>query len=1604
MLKNLNKTNDKFIQIKDVLLDPEDLIEHAKEVAKIHNVSKDKRPTRSLLKRLDQNFNIITSVYNSLNKLSKNNQNLSHASEWLLDNYYLIEEQVKEVKQKLTKKKYLKLRVLNNGFLKGYPRVYALTLELISHTDGRLDEEQLIKFIKAYQSQHILSIAEIWSLSLMIRIALIEYIRNLCQRIHKIQDDWTKIENLTDAPYDKLLDSVDTTIENMNRLNPVFIEYLIRQIRNKKYDIGNIKEIINNKLEQFNTALERVIEESHNEQAELKNSLGNAITSLKVVSKLDWNDIFETLCVVEGILRDDPLKVYSDMDFESRDYYRQQIADIADKTRIPETTVARKAIEIAKKESNNDENKKGHVGYYLIDNGRKKLLKELGYTGKDNFHDYPFSYYIAPIILIVFTIVTLFTIYTYRVSESILTTILTAVITVIPVSDIAVKSINWLYTHLVPPALLPKLEYRNGISEKATTLVVVPTLLPNVKTVKELVSQLEIHYLSNKEDNLYFALVGDFKDSDKKENNEDNEITKTAIKLIKELNKKYAKDEDIFFFFHRERKFSKTQNRWMGWERKRGALVELNRLLKGAEDTSYSIVTGDISKLKEKVKYVITLDADTKMPLNTAKKLIGTISHPLNKAKLDKNNKIVSEGYGIIQPRISLDIESANISLFTRIFAGQGGIDPYTTAISDIYQDLFREGIFTGKGIYDVDVFDTVLSDTIPDNSILSHDLLEGSYIRTGLATDIELVDGYPSKYNSYIMRLHRWIRGDWQLIKWLFSKVRNREGVLVENPLSTLSKWKILDNLRRSLVPVTLTLLIILGLLLLPGKAYIWVGLALLALGFPLVIEFANYLIMKYYRASRDKLNGNLIYGLKRTFYLVILLFVFLPYEGYMMADAILRTLYRVFISKKNLLEWVTAADVEKRLKNNTISFISRMRPSIFIALLVFALGIFIKPQNLLYIIPITIVWAIGPYVAYKISQPEIKGIEKLAGKDIEILRRIGRKTWAYFEDFSGEENNYLPPDNYQEDPPNGLAYRTSPTNIGFLLISILAARDFGYISTTKMIDRIEKTISTIEKLDTWKGHLYNWYDIKTLEPLRPYFISTVDNGNFIAYLITLKEGLKEYLKKPLIDKSLVKGIKDTLDLIEDKKPDDEYINFLLSKKEINLKEWRTLLKNFSNIDGEVSVWHQKLVEMINSFSEEIDEILPTEEEIEILKDLPNENFNDYIQKIISTRELTTLNNIYEKLLEKITKFINDKNNANKEKLLSIKEKILKVKNNVQDTVNKTSLLIDRIDKIIDNAKFEPLYDKKRHLFAIGYNIQDEELTNSYYDLLASEARTVSYIAIAKGEIPEKHWYKLGRALSKINGYRGLVSWTGTMFEYLMPSLIMKNYDNTLMDETYSTVIKAQKKYGKARGVPWGTSESGYFAFDIDLNYQYKAFGVPDLGLKRGLVQDMVVSCYSTLLALPFDPKGAIENIKKLISDGLEGLYGLYEAVDYTPKRLPYGEKKGIIKSFMAHHQGMSFIALNNYINENIMQKRFHSNPVMKAGEILLQEKVPIRAIITKENKELIEPLEEDKQKGREVIREFGLTKSYLPKCQLLSNGRYSILVTDKGIGYSKK
>lgn len=1614
------------------------LNQYAREMAAEYEIATSGRVSRRKFPKLEDDNLILIQAYKSTNEEVKSKGNIVPAAEWLLDNFYVIEEQIKEIQQSIPRDFYKELPILIKGKHKGYSRVYGIAMEMIAFTDGRIDEDIIVDFLKEYQKEVPLTSEELWAIPLMIRICLLQKIKDIAIYIieslkeRKLADEWALklVDGLIkskedDHPKESLRNIITEHDTTIGFIKPAYAERLLQRLRDEGADAAPIIRWVDGKLAVQHTGADEIIQLAHQQQATNQVSMGNAVTSLRLVSGLKWEDIYEELSILENILRQDPAMIYPLMEFASRDYYRHSLEKLSKMYKVDEILIAQKAVECALENDEASEERFRHIGYYIIDKGRSTLEKRLNKKKKVSLDrqlvEHALYYYFGAIGVLTLGFMLFFLSYVnYPENNLILINVLiTAIVSFIPILSIVTGLVHWIITRICNPSHLPKLELKDGIPQRYRTMVVIPTLLTSEKRVIELIEQMEVFYLANQEENLHFALVGDYKDGPSEKYDDDNIIIETAKKLINELNQRYGQDRnDIFFFFHRHRQWNANQKSWMGWERKRGALAEFNALLLGNKETSYSTKVGDLSVLG-KIVYVITLDADTQLPRDTAKKLIGAMAHPLNAPVLNSDGTRVIDGYGLLQPRIGVAVDSASRSFFSLTFSGQTGIDPYTSAVSDVYQDLFGEGIYTGKGIYHLNVFNKVLEGSIPENSVLSHDLLEGSYVRAGLVTDVELVDGYPSHYIAYSMRLHRWVRGDWQLLPWLSSRIRNKNGESIKNPLNTISKWKIIDNLRRSLLSPALFLLILLGCTFLPGPLVLWIGLAFITLIFPLVTDLAGTFLSKYQSSYSNVKLTDVFYGAKSLIWQIILTFVFLGHQAYAMADAIIRSVWRVSFTHKNMLEWVTAADSEKKFKGELRDFWRKMKESVFISIGSFIVIVLVNPSVWPLGSIIFATWVAAPYIAFRASKPKSKRTPALSEEQVGKIRRIARKTWRYFDELVVERENWLPPDNYQQEPPLGVAHRTSPTNIGLHLLSILAAHDLGYIGTLDVIQRVKKTVNTMRKLEKWKGHYYNWYNTLNLNPLKPLYVSTVDNGNFIGYLITLNQGMEELLKRPLIKKENIIGLKDVL-FVDCEKEDLEHqslLNMFLTTNSISVTEWQMLLDDLKG-QGQV------MDELITKYEEEIELFIPW---VKLLQKIPapllnekgayrgaSRKLSELLEKLNGPLTLQGILDNYLGILKSLSETIaalhkdaykspgfQDANSW----LKQLEFTLASSHSSIKGFVAQCWEIHRDIDNIIKEMDFKLLYDEKRELFSIGFNVEDGQLTKSYYDLLASEARQASFIAIAKGDIPQKHWFKLGRSLTLVGDLRVLISWSGTMFEYLMPLLIMKKYDYTLLDETYTAVVRGQKQYTEQRRIPWGISESGFYAFDLHLNFQYKAFGIPQLGLKRGLVNDMVIAPYATMLALPIEPVSAFKNIEVLLDEGMDGHYGLYEAIDYTPERLPKKRKSMVVKSFMVHHQGMSLLAINNYLNNNIMQARFHSVPMIKATELLLQERMPSKEIYIKEYEEgeALDPEQSRQHQEIRARRTFSSPDTPIPETNLLSNGNYTVMLTNSGGGFSQ-
>jgi cyclic beta-1,2-glucan synthetase len=1567
--------------------------QHGKTLAGLHKLGLGRARDR-LLTRLAENEDVLLGVRNLLTEAIKATRRITPAGEWLLDNFYLIEEQIRTARKHLPKGYSRELPRLLEGPSAGLPRVYDIALEMISHGDGRVDPESLSIFVTAYQTVTALKLGELWAIPIMLRLALIENLRRIGTRIAADRID----RNLADYWADKMTDiagkdpkSLILTIADMARSNPPmvssFVAEFVRRLQGQSIALAMPLTWIEQRLSESGLTIKQIVQSENQKQAADQVSMSNSIGSLRFLDAMDWRAFVEAMSDVERTLREDTGGVYGKMDFPTRDRYRHVVEKIAKRSRLSESEVAREAIQLARESAsrNGCDARSAHVGFYLIDKGLAELeqIAEVRHSTSESLqgigYTFPLIFYVGTITLItaIFTGSLLAKAYAGAHPNWLLALI--GILSMLGASQLAVALVNWLVTLVATPHPLPRMDFSKGIPPESSTLAVVPTMLISAQNIEDLIEALEVRFLANRDENLHFGLLTDFRDAAEETIPEDNQLLRLARQKIEELNIKYRRAKgDTFFLFHRPRSWNPRDRIWMGYERKRGKLAELNSLLRGGSRDRFSLVVGNTAVLSN-VKYVITLDTDTQLPRDSAWQFVGAMAHPLNRARYDEDKQRVVAGYGILQPRVAASLPGTNRSRYARMCGSEPGIDPYTRAVSDVYQDLFHEGSFIGKGIYDVDAFERALNGRFPENRILSHDLLEGCYVRAGLLSDVMVYEEYPSRYSVDVSRRHRWIRGDWQIARWLLSGLpgSDPDARLQKNPLSGLSQWKIFDNLRRSLVPSALTLLLLLGWTVLPS-AWFW---TLSVIGIILIPSLIASVLDVLQKSGDVLLRQHLAASVRftrRRFAQAAFSLVCLPYEAFYSLDAIMRTTWRMLVTHKRLLEWNPLSAPERTSCTGLASSCRTMwiAPVIATATVIYLL--LSGPAALAEAGPILGLWFFSPAIAWWISRPLVRRRARLSADQTIFLRKLSRKTWAFFETFVDPEDNWLPPDNYQEYPVAVALHRTSPTNMGLALLANLSAHDFGYISTGQLIKRTANAFHTMKTLERYRGHFYNWYDTRSLKPLLPIYISTVDSGNLAGHLLTLRQGLLALPDQKIIGARLFDGLSDTLMILVGIFADTPGVvapaglAHLRQGLESALKSPPTKLMAARQCLDHLALSAAEVVAGIDAdrenpagwwaraFARQCRDVL---DELTLL----NPPTVSGIDEIPTLRELAGLGN--QRAIERIA------------------------------AIEQLALQASELSRM----EYDFLFDKASRLLAIGYNLSERRRDLSYYDLLASEARLCSFVAIAQGQLPQESWFALGRLLTTAGGEPILLSWSGSMFEYLMPLLVMPTYEHTLLDQTYKAAVARQIEYGKKRGVPWGISESGYNTIDVHLNYQYRAFGVPGLGLKRGLAEDLVIAPYASALALMIDPEEACLNLQRLAAEGFEGKYGFYEAIDYTPSRLPRRQSPAVVRSFMAHHKGMSFLSLAYLLLDRPMQKRFESDPLFQATMLLLQERIPRATAFYSHTAEPSDLHAASDSVETPPVRVFSSPDTPIPEVQLLSNGRYHVMITNAGGGYSR-
>ncbi|ROM89664.1 glycosyl transferase [Pseudomonas brassicacearum] len=1555
--------------VREALFGIERLEQHAASLAVAQRVTPRPPAVLSLHVRLDDNAAILLAAYRASAAELESGQSVVPAAEWLLDNYHIVEEQIREIRDDLPPGYYRQLPKLAEGPFAGYPRVFGLAWAFVAHTDSHLDLEMLRCFIDAYQRVQPLTIGELWAVAITLRIVLIENLRRLAEQINDGRVARADADELADRllePASALAALADIAARPLGPLPELFAAHLAKRLRDQDPRTTPALGWLDERLQEQGVSIEDVVQHAQQRQGASNVTVRNIITSMRLISDTDWAKLFESVSLVDARLRAG--SAFALMDFPTRNLYRSAIEQLARGSALSELEVADRALEaslLAESAEQGEEwgGRASDPGYHLIAEGRPALERAMGFRAPLRLRISRFNIrlgiggYVGGIFLLTALLLALMAWALAVPSVAVGWILLFLLSMFVPVTEVATALVNRVITWSFGAITLPGLELSAGVPPALRTLIAVPTLLTSEADLLEQIERLEVHHLAGIGGDLAFALLADGVDAQQEELDSDEHLLTVAAEAIGQLNRRYGPGPggQRFFLLCRRRLFNASEQCWMGWERKRGKLHELNRLLRGGGETSFMPIAGEAPHVPSGVRYVITLDADTRLPREAALRLIGKMAHPLNHPRFDAALKRIVSGYAILQPRVTPSLPlGGKGSFYQRVFSGPGGMDPYAAAVSDVYQDLFGEGSYTGKGIYDVDAFEAALGGRVGDNRLLSHDLFEGIFARAGLASDVEVVEESPARFDVTAKRLYRWTRGDWQLLPWVFGHWTGPQAV----PL--VGRCKMFDNLRRSLfAPFALASLVFCWWLPLP-LALLATLFVLATLMIPALLPSVCSLLPQRRGIRLRNHFGMLGADLRRAILQIVLSLAFLADLAWRMGDAIGRTLMRVFSSHDHLLEWTTAAQTSSCPLPDLSGSYRQMAGGTVLALLMSAAGLALVPSSWPLVGPLALLWLAAPALALLSSRPSKVARQRTASPlDAHALRLTARHTWRFFETFVTAEDNLLPPDNFQEQPKPVLAHRTSPTNIGLYLLSAVAARDFGWAGSMETLERLEATMATLEKLPRYRGHFFNWYATRDLRALDPAYVSSVDSGNFAGHLIVLANACEEWRESPLAAQEACRGLMDDLWLVQ------EAIARLsgaggepLRQLREDLEDVRVYLAGLQAFDGR----------------------LPN------LKRLTEKAVKVAV-RVAPVGEGDDLLFWVEALRKAVAEHLRDRT--------------------LPDEARST--LAQRLQTLADTARamagamdFGFLLDPERKLLSIGYSQADNRLDPNCYDLLASEARLASLFAIAKGDAPTRHWFRLGRTATPVPGGSALISWSGSMFEYLMPSLVMRAPAGSLLEQSNRLVVALQESYGRSLGIPWGISESAYNARDLEFTYQYSNFGVPGLGLKRGLSENVVIAPYATGLAAMIDPQAARRNYERLAGMGAQGRYGFYEALDFTRSRLPDDESVAIVRCFMAHHQGMTIVAIANTLHDGRMRCRFHREPMIQACDLLLQERVPRDVVLAHPRAEEVTVSATEGRSETPTQRRI-TAGGGAPITHLLSNGRYALMLTSAGGGYSR-
>ena len=1591
----------------------ERLEQHAESLATAQTTAPERAKGRRLLPRVRENGKVLLAGYRNIVEAVRQKSEITQAEEWLLDNFHVVDGQIREIRDHLPGSFYRLLPKIAEGHhLGGYPRVYGLAWAYVAHTDSRFDVETLKAFVRAYQRVQTLGIGELWAIAIHLRVALLENLRRLTELVIRARQGRAGADQVADRllglsgrpaePVDDVLGRLGTA-----PLASAFAVQFLQRLRDQPLAVAPALDWLNETLAAQGTSQGEIVAQVHQAEAAANVTVRNIITSMRWMSSISWPEFFEGVSLVDETFRTAP--GFAAMDFATRNKYREAVEELSRGSTWSELDVAREAVALAREARRErtpphtgldaapapseapsaafavPERREEDPGYYLVSGGRWAFEERLDYRLpmrvriRRAWRTHATSGYFGLIAVLTALLLASPLFLTWSAGVGVPILILLGILALVPASDIAVALVHRLVTIVVPPRLLCKLDLARGVPAEMRTMVVVPWLLTSHEGIEESIERLQVHYLANPEGHLHFALLTDWRDAAHERMPGDEELLAELAEGIAGLNDRYRSPRgggDRFILLHRRRLWNETEGRWMGWERKRGKLHELNRLLRGATDTTFIPVNGRPPTVPDGVRYVITLDADTRLPGRAAYRLVGTMAHPLNRPSVNPELGRVVQGYAILQPRITPSLPTGpGSTTYQRIVSGPGGVDPYAAAVSDVYQDLFGEGSYTGKGIYDVDAFEAALAGRVPENALLSHDLFEGVFARAGLVTDIDLFEEFPTNYEVAVRRHHRWVRGDWQLLPWILGHRNTEPAKSRRTRIPVHGRWKMLDNLRRSFSAPSSFLLVLAAWTLPAVSPALWTSLVLAAIAFPAFMPVLDGLIPRrqgFSKRSHLRATGR---DIQLASLQVLLAIAALAHRARYITDAVVRTLGRLYVTKRHLLEWVAAAQAGYGVDLTLRAFYQHLRWSLVLAAGAAGLFVVFKPDAWPVAGPLVLLWGLAPVLAWRLSVPtKLAERYRLSPTETRMLRLIARRTWRFFETFVNPEEHALPPDNFQEDPEPVVAHRTSPTNMGLYLLSTMVARDFGWIGITDMVQRLEATLKTMTTMRRFHGHFFNWYDTTDLRPLDPLYISTVDSGNLAGHLIALAQGCRQLIGQPPLGPQVLDGIRDALEPVRDSV---ERSPFGARTEMVTALQVQEALDSMSAVlddpPSSMPEWAARFGQL-EAGAENLLDIVRT------LAAAGHESGSEVLAWANAVRDTVW-------------------SHARDLEVFHAEDASPAAASTLEHRLTAVALQAEQIAQATD---FRFLFDPSRKLFSIGFRATDNTLDPSCYDLLASEARLASFVAIAKGDVSPRHWFLLGRSLTPVGHGAALVSWSGSMFEYLMPLLVMEQPARSLLDLTSRLVVGRQVRYGAERRVPWGVSESAYNVRDVKLSYQYSDFGVPGLGLKRGLFEDVVVAPYATALAAMVDPRAAIDNIARLEEVGARGAYGFYEALDFTPSRLPEDEQVAVVRAYMAHHQGMTIVSLGNVVHRGLTRRRFHAHPMIQASELLLQERTPRAVAVTRPRgeevlaahvRDLVLP----------TLRRFESPHDIPPRTHLLSNGRYLVMVTAAGSGFSR-